>query len=161
MNECAVASLPYPLPAGNTRGILGSRARTDCRNSSPRSGHSDFPRSLPCIHSGRHLCTGARETPQGDSHRLRDGGKRGHGEENKNELSFNSDGINKLTGPAVYTYNEVFFFFLKNRLIYESLKVCLAEKVGIFIAKVNFKATCASFGGGTIMLLSKYRKLVY
>lgn len=62
--------LPYPSPAGNRLDTPGSQAKTDCRNSSPHIGHSDSPQSLPCIHNGHRLYTGAKGILRDDSHKL-------------------------------------------------------------------------------------------
>lgn len=92
MSECPLDSLPYPLPAGNMLDTPGSQAKTDCRNSSLHTGHSDFPQNPVYIHSDHHLCTGVREIPQNDSHRLQNKVKRVYDRERKKSaLSFNSD----------------------------------------------------------------------
>ena len=88
MNACTVDSWPYPSPAGNKLDIPGSQAKTDCRNSSLHTGHSDSPQSLLCIHSDHRPCTGGKETPQDDSHRLQNKGKRVHNKEKNGRLHF-------------------------------------------------------------------------
>ena len=69
-NEYTTSSLPYPSPAGNKLGTPGSQAKSDYRNSSLHIGHSDFPQSLPGIHSGHRLYTGVKGTLRGGNHKL-------------------------------------------------------------------------------------------
>lgn len=78
-------SLPYPSPAGNRLDTPGSQAKTDCRNSSLHTGHSDFPQNPVYIHSDHCLCTGVKEIPRNDSHRLQNKVERVNNRERKGE----------------------------------------------------------------------------
>lgn len=67
----AFVALPYLSLVCNRLDTLGSLATNGCRNSSPHTGRSGSPQSLPCTHSGRSPGTAGSENPQDHSHRLR------------------------------------------------------------------------------------------
>lgn len=67
----AFAALPYLSLICNRLDTLGSPARSGCRNSSPHTGRSGCPRSLPCTHSGRSPGTAGSASPRDHSRRLR------------------------------------------------------------------------------------------
>lgn len=63
-------ALPYLSLVGNMQDTPDSLATTGCRNSSPHTGRSGSPQSLPCTRSDRPPGTAGNANPQGHSHML-------------------------------------------------------------------------------------------
>lgn len=63
-------ALPYLSLICSRLDTPGSLATSGCRNSSPHTGCSGSPQSLPCTHSGRSPGTAGTASPQDHSHRL-------------------------------------------------------------------------------------------